>query len=110
VTLAGKILRRTSIDELPQLISVLRGQMSLIGPRPERPFFVDRFAHEVDRYEDRHRVPVGITGWAQAHGLRGDTSIPERVRFDNFYIEQWSLWRDVVITVRTVWLIITGRH
>jgi exopolysaccharide biosynthesis polyprenyl glycosylphosphotransferase len=110
VTLVGRILRRTSLDELPQIINVLRGHMSLIGPRPERPFFVDRFSLEVARYQDRHRVPVGITGWAQVHGLRGDTSIPERVRFDNYYIEHWSLWTDLVIMVRTIWLIVTGRH
>lgn len=110
VTWIGRILRRTSVDELPQLLNVLRGQMSLIGPRPERPYFVDRFSSQVERYGDRHRVPVGITGWAQAHGLRGDTSIPERVRFDNYYIEHWSLWRDIVIAVRTAWLILTGRH
>jgi exopolysaccharide biosynthesis polyprenyl glycosylphosphotransferase len=110
VTFVGRILRRTSLDELPQLVNVLRGQMSLIGPRPERPYFVDQFAGEVSRYDDRHRVPVGITGWAQAHGLRGDTSIPERIRFDNYYIEHWSLWRDLIITIRTAWLIVTGRH
>jgi exopolysaccharide biosynthesis polyprenyl glycosylphosphotransferase len=110
VTWMGRVLRRTSMDELPQILNVLRGHMSLIGPRPERPYFVDRFSAEVARYQDRHRVPVGITGWAQVHGLRGDTSIPERVRFDNYYIEQWSLWTDLVILVRTVWLIITGRH
>lgn len=110
VTLVGKVLRRLSLDELPQLLNVLRGHMSLIGPRPERPFFVDRFSREVARYDDRHRVPVGITGWAQIHGLRGDTSIPERVRFDNFYIEHWSLGLDVMILLRTIWLVITGRH
>jgi exopolysaccharide biosynthesis polyprenyl glycosylphosphotransferase len=110
VTALGRLLRRTSLDELPQLFNVLRGHMSLIGPRPERPFFVDRFASEVARYEDRHRVPVGITGWAQVHGLRGDTSIPERVRFDNYYVEHWSLWTDIVILARTVWVVTTGRH
>lgn len=110
VTWIGRILRRTSLDELPQFLNVLRGQMSLIGPRPERPYFVDRFSRQVGRYGDRHRVPVGITGWAQVHGLRGDTSIPERVRFDNFYIEHWSAWRDLVIVVRTIWLLLTGRH
>jgi exopolysaccharide biosynthesis polyprenyl glycosylphosphotransferase len=102
VTPVGRVLRRTGIDELPQLLNVLRGEMSLVGPRPERPFFVARFGEEVPRYSDRHRVPVGITGWAQVHGLRGDTSIPERVRLDNHYVEHWSLWTDIVIVVRTV--------
>jgi exopolysaccharide biosynthesis polyprenyl glycosylphosphotransferase len=110
VTRVGQFIRRTSLDELPQLINVLRGHMSLIGPRPERPFFVDRFTSQVARYEARHRVPTGITGWAQVHGLRGDTSIPERVRFDNYYIEHWSLWADLVILARTIWVILTGRH
>jgi lipopolysaccharide/colanic/teichoic acid biosynthesis glycosyltransferase len=75
--------------------------MSLVGPRPERPFFVRRFSADVTGYEDRHRLPVGLTGWAQVHGLRGDTSIAERARFDNHYIEHWSLWRDLVILGRT---------
>jgi lipopolysaccharide/colanic/teichoic acid biosynthesis glycosyltransferase len=110
VTTVGRFLRRLSLDELPQLFNVLRGDMSLIGPRPERPFFVERFAREIARYDDRHRVPMGITGWAQIHGLRGDTSIPERVRFDNYYIEHWSLWLDVVVLLRTISLILTGRH
>ena len=92
----GRFMRRTGIDELPQLWNVLRGEMSLVGPRPERPHFADRFSIEVNGYEDRHRVPVGITGWAQVHGLRGDSSIAHRATFDNNYIEQWSLWHDVV--------------
>lgn len=102
VTAGGRLLRRTSLDELPQLFNVLRGDMSLVGPRPERPFFVDRFTTEVPRYADRHRVPVGMTGLAQVHGLRGDTSIDQRARIDNLYIENWSLWEDVVILLRTV--------
>ncbi len=101
-TPVGRFLRRTSFDELPQLWNVLRGDMSLVGPRPERPFFVVRFCEDVRGYRDRHRLPVGLTGWAQVHGLRGDTSIAERARFDNHYIEHWSLWRDVVIMVRTL--------
>jgi exopolysaccharide biosynthesis polyprenyl glycosylphosphotransferase len=100
-TRIGSFIRRTSLDELPQLINVVRGDMSLVGPRPERPFFVDQFAIEVPRYGDRHRVPVGMTGWAQVHGLRGDTSISLRARFDNQYIETWSVWRDIVILGRT---------
>jgi exopolysaccharide biosynthesis polyprenyl glycosylphosphotransferase len=98
----GRILRRTSLDELPQLWNVLRGDMSLVGPRPERPFFVDTFTREYPWYMARHRVPVGLTGWAQVHGLRGDTSIADRARFDNFYIENWSMWGDIKILIRTV--------
>jgi exopolysaccharide biosynthesis polyprenyl glycosylphosphotransferase len=109
VTPVGRILRRTSIDELPQLLNVLRGDMSIVGPRPERPHFASQFTSQVRRYNDRHRVPVGITGWAQIHGLRGDTPIPDRVRFDNHYIEHWSLWRDVVITVQTIFKLLTLR-
>ena len=101
-TRVGAILRRTSLDELPQLINVLQGKMSLVGPRPERAYFASRFALEVPNYDDRHRVQSGVTGWAQIHGLKGDTSISDRARFDNQYIEHWSLWRDVVILVRTV--------
>ena len=102
VTPVGRLLRKTSIDELPQLYNVLRGDMSLIGPRPERPHFVEQFGTEVPHYEDRHRAPVGITGWAQVNKLRGDTSITERVRMDNYYIEHWSPWLDLVIVLRTV--------
>jgi exopolysaccharide biosynthesis polyprenyl glycosylphosphotransferase len=95
-------LRATHLDELPQLLNVIRGEMSLTGPRPERPYFASRFAKIVPRYEDRHRTSAGMTGWAQVHGLTGDTSIPERVRFDNNYIEHWSLWLDIVILTRTL--------
>ena len=108
VTCVGRILRRTSIDELPQLWTVLKGDMSLVGPRPERPLFVKRFSADVWGYGDRHRLPVGLTGWAQVHGLRGDTSITERARFDNQYIEHWSLWRDIVVLVRTVAEVVRG--
>jgi exopolysaccharide biosynthesis polyprenyl glycosylphosphotransferase len=97
----GKFLRRTSLDELPQLLNVLRGDMSLVGPRPERPHFVDEFTKKYPWYTARHRVPSGLTGWAQVHGLRGDTSIADRARFDNFYIENWSLWGDIKILIRT---------
>jgi exopolysaccharide biosynthesis polyprenyl glycosylphosphotransferase len=102
ITPVGRLLRKTSIDELPQLYNVLRGDMSLIGPRPERPHFVEQFGTDVPHYEDRHRAPVGITGWAQVNKLRGDTSITERVRMDNYYIEHWSPWLDLVIVLRTV--------
>ena len=95
-------LRATHLDELPQLLNVVRGEMSLVGPRPERSYFASQFAEIVPRYEDRHRTNAGVTGWAQVHGLVGDTSIPERVRFDNNYIEHWSLWLDTVILARTL--------
>jgi exopolysaccharide biosynthesis polyprenyl glycosylphosphotransferase len=108
VTGVGRFMRRTSIDELPQLWSVLKGDMSLVGPRPERPLFVKRFSADVWGYGDRHRVPVGLTGWAQVHGLRGDTSIEERARFDNQYIEHWSLWRDVVVLFRSLAEVVRG--
>ncbi|MCH6161928.1 exopolysaccharide biosynthesis polyprenyl glycosylphosphotransferase [Streptomyces marispadix] len=98
----GRLLRRTSLDELPQLWNVLRGDMSLVGPRPERPYFVQQFSEELPGYAERHRSPVGITGLAQVHGLRGNTSIEDRARFDNHYIETWSLWQDVRIMFRTV--------
>ncbi len=101
VTKIGHVLRVTGLDELPQLWNILKGDMSLVGPRPERPFFVEQFKADVPRYDDRHRVPVGLTGLAQVHGLRGDTSIDERARLDNQYIENWSLWRDVVILFQT---------
>jgi lipopolysaccharide/colanic/teichoic acid biosynthesis glycosyltransferase len=95
-------LRKAHLDELPQLANVLRGEMSLVGPRPERPFFASRFGEEIPGYHDRHRMPAGLTGWAQVHGLYGDTSISDRARFDNQYIEYWSPWLDLVILVRTI--------
>jgi exopolysaccharide biosynthesis polyprenyl glycosylphosphotransferase len=101
-TKVGVLMRRTSIDELPQLFNVLRGDMSIVGPRPERPEFVELFERRVDRYDDRHRVKSGITGWAQVHGLRGKTSLSDRIELDNYYIENWSLWLDVKILVMTV--------
>jgi exopolysaccharide biosynthesis polyprenyl glycosylphosphotransferase len=104
----GRWLRTTHLDELPQLVDVIRGDMSLIGPRPERPYFTSRFSRLVPRYQDRQRVNGGMTGWAQVHGLTGDTSIHERVRFDNNYIEHWSLWLDLVILVRTLTEPLTG--
>ncbi len=97
----GRFLRRTSLDELPQLFNVLRGDMSVIGPRPERPEFVELFRADVARYGDRHRVKSGITGWAQVHGLRGQTSLAERVEWDNYYIAHWSLALDLKILALT---------
>jgi exopolysaccharide biosynthesis polyprenyl glycosylphosphotransferase len=101
-TVVGRVLRRTSLDELPQLLNVLRGDMSLIGPRPERPEFVELFRQDIVRYGDRHRVKSGITGWAQVHGLRGQTSLAERVEWDNYYIAHWSLGLDLKILALTV--------
>ncbi|WP_433306923.1 sugar transferase [Actinoplanes sp. CA-030573] len=98
----GKFMRRTSLDELPQLWNILRGDMTVVGPRPERPYFVDRFSVDYPEYAMRHRVPVGLTGLAQVSGLRGDTPISDRARFDNYYIENWSLWLDVKVILRTV--------
>jgi exopolysaccharide biosynthesis polyprenyl glycosylphosphotransferase len=107
-TPVGRFLRRMSLDELPQLLNVLRGDMSLVGPRPERPHFVDQFRAAVPHYDERHRVPAGMTGWAQVNGLRGDTSIRDRALFDNRYVENWSLWHDIVILVRTLGVVLMG--
>jgi exopolysaccharide biosynthesis polyprenyl glycosylphosphotransferase len=101
-TRVGKLIRRSSIDELPQLINVLRGEMSLVGPRPERPEFAELFDSQIYRYGDRLRVKSGITGLAQVHGLRGPTSLSDRVELDNHYIENWSFWLDIKILLLTV--------
>jgi exopolysaccharide biosynthesis polyprenyl glycosylphosphotransferase len=97
----GRFLRRTSLDELPQLWNIVRGDMSFVGPRPERPGFVRQFSEEHERYWARHRVPAGLTGLAQVNGLRGDTSISERARYDNYYIANWSVWLDLQILLLT---------
>jgi exopolysaccharide biosynthesis polyprenyl glycosylphosphotransferase len=101
-TRVGRLLRALSLDELPQLLNVLKGEMSLIGPRPERTKYVQRFERNIYRYGDRHRVKSGITGWAQVNGLRGNTSLSDRVEWDNHYIENWSLWLDVKILLMTM--------
>ncbi|PKO21304.1 MAG: undecaprenyl-phosphate glucose phosphotransferase [Chloroflexi bacterium HGW-Chloroflexi-1] len=100
-TRIGAFIRRTSVDELPQFINVLMGDMSLVGPRPEQPAYVEQFRQSIPRYMDRHREKAGITGWAQINGLRGDTSIAERTKYDLWYIENWSLWLDFKIMLRT---------
>jgi len=109
-TRIGALLRRFSIDELPQLINVFWGQMSLVGPRPERPVFVEQFRRSIPRYMDRHREKAGLTGWAQVNGLRGDTSIIERTKYDLWYIENWSLWLDFKIILRTLVNIVLDRN
>lgn len=99
----GAFLRRTSLDELPQFFNVLKGDMSVVGPRPERPYFVKKFRTDIALYQTRHHLNVGITGWAQVNGLRGDTSIQRRVRYDLYYLQHWSLMLDIRIILMTLW-------
>ncbi|MCX6810963.1 MAG: undecaprenyl-phosphate glucose phosphotransferase [Candidatus Berkelbacteria bacterium] len=106
ITSFGKFIRKTNLDELPQFWNVFIGNMSFVGPRPELPKFVDEFQKEIPDYFRRHRVKSGLTGWAAVNGLKGDTSIPERVRFDIYYIENWSFWFDIKIIIKTIFLII----
>ena len=108
-TRIGAFIRKTSIDELPQFINVLMGDMSLVGPRPEQPAYVEKFRQSIPRYMDRHREKAGLTGWAQINGLRGDTSIVERTKYDLWYIENWSLWLDFKILLRTAFKIFTDK-
>jgi len=109
-TRTGKFLRRTSLDELPQFYNVIKGEMSVVGPRPERKFFVDKFKDEIPRYLERHRVKSGLTGWAQVNGLRGNSPIEERIKYDIFYIENWSLGFDLKIILKTVMAVIVGEN
>ncbi len=107
VTWLGRHMRRSNWDEIPQLINVLVGHMSLVGPRPERPMYVQQFRRQIPDYMVRHREKSGMTGWAQINGFRGDTSIAQRTEADRFYVENWSLWLDIVIIIRTIWQSIT---
>jgi exopolysaccharide biosynthesis polyprenyl glycosylphosphotransferase len=109
-TRVGSLIRKWSIDELPQFINVLIGDMSLVGPRPERPAFVQQFRQNIPRYMDRHREKAGLTGWAQINGLRGDTSITERTKYDLWYIENWSLLLDIKIMIRTALQVFNDRN
>ena len=108
-TRLGGLLRKLSIDELPQLWNVLRGDMSIVGPRPERAHYVELFDQAIYRYPDRHRVKSGLTGWSQVNGLRGETSLADRIEWDNFYIENWSPWLDLKILVKTIPALVAGR-
>jgi len=109
VTRIGRIMRKTSWDEMPQLINVSLGEMSLVGPRPERPYYVQQFRSQIPRYMERHREKAGMTGWAQVNGMRGDTSIAERTTYDLWYVENWSLWLDLKIILRTIIAVILRR-
>ena len=109
-TRLGRLLRRFSLDEMPQLLNVVRGEMSLVGPRPERVRYVHSFEQSIYRYADRHRVKSGITGWAQVSGLRGKTSLRDRVEWDNYYIENWSPWLDFKIIVMTIACVLRNKH
>lgn len=109
-TALGSALRKTSLDELPQFFNVLKGEMSVVGPRPERPHFVKRFLEEVSYYDSRHRLKVGVTGWAQVNGWRGDTSIQKRFEFDLYYLQNWSFWFDLRIILLTALSSIFGKN
>ena len=109
-TRLGAFMRRASLDELPQLFNVLKGEMSLVGPRPERTEYVEVYEKEVHGYEERHRVKSGITGWAQVSGLRGTTSLADRAEWDNYYIENWSLWLDLKIMLLTPVALVRSAH
>jgi putative colanic acid biosynthesis UDP-glucose lipid carrier transferase len=109
-TAIGIWLRRFSLDELPQLVNVVKGQMSLVGPRPERPILIKRFSKEHKDYMLRHKVKAGMTGWAQVHDLRGDTSLRKRLLYDMYYVRNWSWMLDILILVQTPWHVIKGTN
>jgi len=98
----GQFIRASSLDELPQFLNVLKGDMSIVGPRPERDIFIDKFAQDIPNYMDKHKVKAGITGWAQINGWRGDTSLEKRIEFDLYYINNWTLWFDIKIIFLTI--------
>jgi exopolysaccharide biosynthesis polyprenyl glycosylphosphotransferase len=109
VTRIGKWMRKSNWDEIPNLINVLLGQMSLVGPRPEQPYYVQKFREQIPRYMERHREKAGMTGWAQVNGFRGDTSVEDRTKYDLYYVENWSLWFDIKIIIRTIIQTVLGR-
>jgi Undecaprenyl-phosphate glucose phosphotransferase len=109
-TRLGKLIRRIEVDELPNLINVFIGEMSMVGPRPEQAHYVAQFRESIPRYMDRHREKGGMTGWAQVNGLRGDTSITERTKYDLWYSENWSIWLDLKIVIRTIWQIVERKN
>src|SRR6185436_8320559 len=110
VTPVGVVLRKLHIDELPQLLNVLRGEMSLVGPRPERPEFIAQFRKDVPGYMQKHLVKAGITGWAQVNDLRGSSDLPKRIQYDLYYIDNWSLWFDLRILGLTIMHIFRSRN
>jgi len=109
ITRMGAWMRKTNWDEIPNLINVILGQMSLVGPRPEQTFFVEKFRESIPRYMERHREKSGMTGWAQVNGLRGDTSLEDRTKYDVWYVENWSMWLDLKIIIRTVFQTLSGK-
>ena len=110
VTKVGRFMRKTSIDELPQFFNVLRGEMSVVGPRPERPQFVEKFKEEIPRYMVKHQVRPGLTGWAQINGYRGDTSIKRRIEYDIYYIENWTFSLDLKIIFLTIFKVFRDKN
>ena len=109
-TAIGKFLRPMGLDELPQLINVLKGEMSLVGPRPEQPHFTKKFSEDYKKYMFRHKVKSGMTGWAQIHGFRGDSSLRKRTQYDLYYVRNWSIWLDLLILIRTPFLVLKRKN